>query len=44
MDIYTPLALYYGVDPGAPLIETHVTIHVDMNRVLVANDASPFNR
>ncbi|MXX77599.1 MAG: hypothetical protein F4Z33_01110 [Gemmatimonadales bacterium] len=44
MDIYTPLALYDGVDPGAPLIETHVTIHVDMNRVLVANDASPFNR
>ena len=44
MDIYTPRALYDGGDPGAPLIETHVTIHVDMNRVLVANGASPFNR
>ena len=43
MDIYTPLALYDGVDPGVPLIETQVTIHVDMNKVLVANNASPFN-
>ncbi|MXX54881.1 MAG: hypothetical protein F4106_02320 [Gemmatimonadetes bacterium] len=43
MDIYTPLDLYDGVDPGVPLIETQVTIHVDMNKVLVANNASPFN-
>ena len=43
MDIYTPLELYDGVDPGVPLIETMVTIHVDMNKVLVANNASPFN-
>ena len=43
MDIYTPLDLYDGVDPGVPLIETQVTMHVDMNRVLVANNASPFN-
>ena len=43
MDIYTPLELYDGVDPGVPLIETQVTIHVDMNKVLVANNASPFN-
>ncbi len=43
MDIYTPLELYDGVDPGSPLVETQVTIHVDMNKVLVANNASPFN-
>lgn len=43
MDIYTPLDLYDGVDPGAPLVKTEVTVHVDMNRVLVANNASPFN-
>ena len=43
MDIYTPLDLYDGVDPGAPLVKTEVTVHVDMNKVLVANNASPFN-
>ena len=43
MDIYGPLELYAGVDPGSPLIETMVTIGVDMNKVLVANSASPFN-
>lgn len=43
MDIYTPLDLYDGVDPGVPLIETQVTMHIDMNKVLVANNASPFN-
>jgi len=43
MDIYTPLDLYDGVDPGAPLLKTEVTVHVDMNKVLVANNASPFN-
>lgn len=43
MDIYSPLDLYDGVDPGAPLVKMEVTMHVDMNRVLVANNASPFN-
>ena len=43
MDIYSPPILYEGSDPGAPLIETMVTIGVDMNKVLVANNASPFN-
>lgn len=43
MDIYTPLELYDGVDPGVPLIETQVTVHIDMNRVLVANNVSAFN-
>ncbi len=43
MDIYTPVELYDGVDPGVPLIETQVTMGVDMNKVLVANNASPFN-
>ena len=43
MDIYSPLDLYDGVDPGAPLVKNEVTMHVDMNRILVANNASPFN-
>ncbi len=43
MDIYTPLDLYDGVDPGVPLLQSQVTMHMDMNRVLVANGASPFN-
>ncbi len=43
MDVYSPLELYDGVDPGVPLIETQVTIGLDMNKVLVANNASPFN-
>ena len=42
MDIYTPLDLYDGVDPGAPLVKSEVTVHVDMNKVLVANNVSPF--
>ena len=43
MDIYTPVALYDGDGPDAKLHETMVTIGVDMNRVLAANNASPFN-
>lgn len=42
LDIYTPLDLYDGVDPGAPLVKTEVTVHIDMNKVLAANNASPF--
>ena len=42
MDIYTPLDLYDGVEPDSPLIKSEVTVHVDMNKVLVANNASPF--
>ncbi len=42
MDIYSPLDLYDGVDPGSPLVKSEVTVHVDMNRVLAANNASPF--
>ncbi len=43
MDVYTPLELYDGDGANAPLLETQVTITVDMNRVLVVNNASPFN-
>ncbi len=43
MDIYTPLILYDGDGPFARLIKTEVTLGVDMNRVLVANNVSPFN-
>lgn len=43
MDIYAPVKLYDGDGPDAPLLHTMVTIGVDMNRVLVANSASPFN-
>ena len=43
MDIYSPLDLYDGVEPDSPLLKTQVTIHVDMNKVLVANNTSPFN-
>ena len=42
MDIYSPYVLYDGDDTDATLIETMVTMGVDMNRVLVANNASPF--
>lgn len=42
MDIYSPVELYDGEDLDAELIEMRVTIGVDMNRVLVENDASPF--
>lgn len=42
MDVYSPLELYDGDDADAQLVEMHVTIGVDMNRVLVENDASPF--
>ena len=42
MDIYSPLDLYDGVDPGAALIKSEVTIQVDMNKMLVANNVSPF--
>lgn len=43
MDIYTPVNLYDGEGPEARLIQTMVTIGVDMNRVLVQHNASPFN-
>ncbi len=43
MDVYTPVELYDGDGAGAPLLHTQVTMTVDMNRVLVENNASPFN-
>ena len=43
MDIYSPVELYDGDGPDAALLQTMVTIGVDMNRVLVQNNASPFN-
>ncbi len=43
MDIYSPVELYDGDGPDAPLLQTMVTIGVDMNRVLAQNNASPFN-
>ena len=43
MDIYSPVDLYDGDGPDASLLTTMVTIGVDMNRVLVANNTSPFN-
>jgi hypothetical protein len=42
MDIYTPLDLYDGVEPDSPLVKSEVTVHIDMNKVLVANNVSPF--
>ena len=42
MDVYSPLDLYEGVEPNSPLIKTEVTVGVDMNKVLVANNVSPF--
>lgn len=42
MDLYSPLVLYDGNELDAELVEMHVTMGVDMNRVLVENDASPF--
>lgn len=42
MDVYSPMELYDGEDLNAELLEMRVTIGVDMNRVLVENDASPF--
>jgi len=42
MDVYSPLELYDSDDLDAQLVEMHVTIGVDMNRVLVENNASPF--
>ncbi len=43
MDVYTPLELYDGDGDGASLLETQVTMTIDMNRVLVENSVSPFN-
>ena len=43
MDVYSPVMLYEGDGPDATLLSTMVTIGVDMNRVLAANNASPFN-
>lgn len=43
MDTYTPVNLYDGEGPEARLLQTMVTIEVDMNRVLVQHNASPFN-
>ncbi|MDE2764741.1 MAG: hypothetical protein OXQ94_15080 [Gemmatimonadota bacterium] len=42
MDIYTPVEIYDGTGLDAELLETEVTMHVDMNRVLVENEVSPF--
>ena len=42
MDIYTPVEIYDGTGEDAELLETEVTMHVDMNRVLVENEVSPF--
>ena len=42
MDIYTPVELYDGTGLDAELLETEVTMHVDMNRVLVENGVSAF--
>ena len=42
MDIYSPVEIYDGTGPDAQLLVTEVTMHVDMNRVLVQNNASPF--
>ena len=42
MDIYAPVELYDGTGPDAELLETEVTMRVDMNRVLADNDVSPF--
>lgn len=42
MDIYAPVEIYDGTGPDALLLVTEVTMHVDMNRVLVRNNASPF--
>ena len=43
MDVYSPVELYDGDGPDAPLLQRMVTIGLDMNRVLVTNNASPFN-
>ena len=42
MDIYSPVEIYDGTGPDAELLVSEVTMHMDMNRVLVRNDASPF--
>ena len=42
MDIYSPVEIYDGAGPDAELLVSEVTMHMDMNRVLVRNDASPF--
>lgn len=42
MDIYSPVEIYDGTGSDAVLLVTEVTMEVDMNRVLVRNDASPF--
>ncbi len=42
IDIYSPVELYDGDGPAAALLETEVTIEVDMNRVLTESRASPF--
>lgn len=41
LDIYAPVEIYDGTGPDAELLETEVTMHVDMNRVLVDNEVSP---
>ena len=41
MDIYSPAEIYDGTGPDARLLVTEVTMFVDMNRVLVRNNASP---
>ena len=41
MDIYAPVKLYEGTGLDAELLETEVTMTVDMNRVLVDNRVSP---
>lgn len=43
MDIYSPVDLYDGTGLSASLKTTEVTMGVDMNKVLVTNNASPFN-
>jgi hypothetical protein len=39
MDLFTPKSPY---DEGENLVETEITIQVDMNRVLTDNRVSPF--
>ena len=41
LDTYTPYELYDGDGPDASLLFNEVTMDLDMNRVLVANSASP---
>ena len=43
MDTYGPYEVYDGDGPDAPLLESQITMDLDMNRVLTVNNASPFN-